>query len=421
MLTTLAGTNQPARVISAGDGPGVLVNRDETNQVFISPNAGFNATDVTASILDPLVGIPFDGQEDIYACVAGGVSVTVDYILGAQNWEPSPAQAAAQINALGLATSALQTTQQNTLVSGIGLPVNAAKEAGGILSTGIARPIGAAATTDVITTLPANLGGPNGVGLNHTWNELFNASFLVAPNNVPTNLFPAITLTKPGYFGFITVQCASAASTSPITELIMNWLDASGRLINQDHWFLCGFSGAAMQYTIEGPQKAAALVMTAVNFDTVGNSTLQITYGETTHHIARDDWRCLTQTSAGNIPISPSPVTGITGDPASLQLASGASPLLAANGSALIALPLYCGQIQVSLENNASASWAWGLNPIGQNNRPIATEKVSAVGFFQTPQLFNLGRLPYALSLSNGAGQPNDTWAITIVGVEYAS
>lgn len=109
-LFTIVGP-QPVRVIAAGDGPGVLVNRDLTNQAWTSTEQGFNAGDVTASIHDPLIGIPYDGDEDVYATVATGVSIQMDYMQNAQNWAPSPAQAAQQISALGLATAANQATQ----------------------------------------------------------------------------------------------------------------------------------------------------------------------------------------------------------------------------------------------------------------------------------------------------------------------
>jgi hypothetical protein len=102
-VTVVITGRQPVRVITAGDGPGVLVNRDTVNPVFTSVVQGFDWQDVTASVHDALIGLPYDGDSDLYATVQPGQSVVMDYMRNAKNWGPSPGQAAAQINALGLA------------------------------------------------------------------------------------------------------------------------------------------------------------------------------------------------------------------------------------------------------------------------------------------------------------------------------
>jgi hypothetical protein len=117
MTLTQVGSN-PVRVVDGDNVSGVLVNRDLVNIVYTGPSPNFNAGDPTASVHDPLVGIPYDGSEPVFAATAPGISVLMDFIANAQNWAPGPAQAAASISALGLATAANQNTQTTALNTG---------------------------------------------------------------------------------------------------------------------------------------------------------------------------------------------------------------------------------------------------------------------------------------------------------------
>ena len=113
---------QPNRVIMAGDGPGVLVNRDLINTVILGLSntiTGDNPNSV--SVLDPLVGIPFSGDTDIWAATITNAPVTVDYILGALAWNPSPGQQAAQLAAIAASTAATaaNTAATETAVAGV--------------------------------------------------------------------------------------------------------------------------------------------------------------------------------------------------------------------------------------------------------------------------------------------------------------
>jgi hypothetical protein len=105
LAITAVGPN-PSRVVTGGDGPGVLVNRDINNQALIGKDISITGQNINSySILDPLVGIPVSGDKDIYGCCLPGVqSLNLDWITGidAQNWQPSPGQAAEQISALGI-------------------------------------------------------------------------------------------------------------------------------------------------------------------------------------------------------------------------------------------------------------------------------------------------------------------------------
>jgi len=119
MAITSNITTKPVPVITAGDGPGVLVNRDPVNQVFVGPDTGiFGGNINSVSVLDPLVGIPFPGDTDLYAVAPPGVAsvMAVDYIVGAQNWSPSPQQVAAALQT-GIFTVGISLQPTSALTS----------------------------------------------------------------------------------------------------------------------------------------------------------------------------------------------------------------------------------------------------------------------------------------------------------------
>lgn len=92
-------TTKASPMVRAGDGPGVIVNRDLQNPILWSPDNSITSTDNNSfSILDPLVGLPVTGDIDIYGLAGNNaVSIIFDFIPGALNWNPSPVQIAEQI------------------------------------------------------------------------------------------------------------------------------------------------------------------------------------------------------------------------------------------------------------------------------------------------------------------------------------
>lgn len=122
MPLTNVGYN-PLVVVHAGT-PGVLVNRDLVNRVYVGTSVAiFDGNPAAASILDPLAAIPYDGMEDIYASTtAEGVSVYVDFLESALNWSPSALQVAEQLTENGIALNAgaviLSSPGNSTFTSG---------------------------------------------------------------------------------------------------------------------------------------------------------------------------------------------------------------------------------------------------------------------------------------------------------------
>ncbi len=97
-------TYEATRVVTAGDGPCVIVNRDLANSCYWSDSNTISPDNpATYSILDPLGAIPVSGNSDIYLCTPNsGTTVTVDVIRKGLNWAPSPVLQAEQIVANGV-------------------------------------------------------------------------------------------------------------------------------------------------------------------------------------------------------------------------------------------------------------------------------------------------------------------------------
>ena len=113
-LYTVPGTGFGQLIINSGDGPTMVINRDETVQLYIGDDNSVASKSGTGDIdiIDPLSYIVYSGVDSKYAIAATpGAEIQVDCVKGATNWAPSPAQAAQQIAALGLATASNQTTQ----------------------------------------------------------------------------------------------------------------------------------------------------------------------------------------------------------------------------------------------------------------------------------------------------------------------
>lgn len=111
----------------------LIANLDLTQTVYIAPaDAGRQvpdlSTDIARSQLVALQGIhvsarqdwfaynpPNDVYSDIYSDLYGGTVITLDVVADSTYWAPSPAQAAQQIQALGLMTEATgQAIQTST-------------------------------------------------------------------------------------------------------------------------------------------------------------------------------------------------------------------------------------------------------------------------------------------------------------------
>jgi hypothetical protein len=162
------GTANPFHLVYAGAaGQGAIVNLDLTNTIIVAQSEGEayqGLGNINNFVVGPLNYIVVDGSLDYWVIAQSG-SPLVDWMPGVTNWAPSPVQAAAQIIASGLATSANQVTQ-------IGQETTTATNTGTIATN-------TAATETAVTTVNTTLGNPaqNNTVVNPNPN-LFNGSIV---------------------------------------------------------------------------------------------------------------------------------------------------------------------------------------------------------------------------------------------------
>ncbi len=97
--------DKPVQIVSAGDPPTLLVNRDLSSQILTGPDSGLTGGNVNVyDVIDPLGSVLCDGAVDVWAMRAPG-STTVpaaNVMPHKQQWTPSPQQIAAQISLSGV-------------------------------------------------------------------------------------------------------------------------------------------------------------------------------------------------------------------------------------------------------------------------------------------------------------------------------
>ena len=137
-----------------------IANNDIANPVWIGESKSLRPNDPGSVQVAPLGSAPIDPSTTTYI-VTSGPTVQVFLFAGGGTWAPSPAQVAAQIALLGLATASNQGTQ-----------ITAANATNSVLGTGIAIPIGAAADSSVQSVnratqgINANHAGLDSMGVN---------------------------------------------------------------------------------------------------------------------------------------------------------------------------------------------------------------------------------------------------------------
>jgi hypothetical protein len=157
-LTQIPITTHPTQGLpSLGDVSVTLYNQDITNLVWVSYQQWFSPGSGNSIPIQPLTSITISARKAIYvASTVTGVASLLVLPEGSQA-NPSPAQIAAQINALGLATLAQQITQQTVIptnISTTGVPLLNLQS---VLAFGVALPATAAAGSSVRFPAVGNL------------------------------------------------------------------------------------------------------------------------------------------------------------------------------------------------------------------------------------------------------------------------
>lgn len=125
-LTVTLSSTVPTMIFPQQRGVSVcLANQDITNPVTIGRLPNFAQGASNTATIPPLGSITVDGSKTLWGLAPAGTAPLL-VMPGGGQWAPSPAQVAAQISALGLATFAEQVAQNSAIptnIFGTGVPL----------------------------------------------------------------------------------------------------------------------------------------------------------------------------------------------------------------------------------------------------------------------------------------------------------
>lgn len=261
------GPKLPVPVVNAVPGQTVtLANQDLVNNVTISRNNNVAG----GAVIPPLGSVTVAMDKTIWGTAPAG-TLPLLVFPGGGNWAPSPAQVAAQINALGLAKD---TTLQGT-TSAVNAPAfGPAKDTTVNL---VNTTLGAPAQDSIRTAIPNNIAITGVPALNlKSATQAANAQSIAAG---ATFTPAAITgINQPAYNLHLTAT-AGASSTKPWYTVTVKWIDtASGFIVQFDQFtaFMSSVSNA-LSTVIYGPADADQMQIAITNNDTVA-MTLNTAY-----------------------------------------------------------------------------------------------------------------------------------------------
>lgn len=350
MAIITIGTVTPVLLYPATGEVVLIANRDITNSIIVGPDPGmFNPQGSSGQIqflnvtqIDPLSFSVFDGSDPVYGISLAG-NVQVQVTAGSTYWSPSPAQVAAQINALGLMKD---TTGQliNTTTGGTTSAVN---------STNLS--VIAQTSGDTIANEIAVAGVP---AINKkTTTQAANGQAIAAG---ATATLTAITnINQPAYNLHFTAT-AGASSTKPWYTVVLKWVDtASGFTVQTDAFtfFMSGTSNV-MSGVIYGPTDADQLQISVTNNDTVAmtlNTAFFILSSRSnyTTDYCYQFWTTASMPSVPTFQLGPS-----TPLPTQKVLFSvNRSVGIGVTTSPDYALPVFSGQVAIHTDGTGSNNW----------------------------------------------------------------
>lgn len=341
----------------------LLVNPDIVNQIFIGNDVGSQFIPIP-----PLGSVTLGGtKQDIWVSTNGGnYSVQAFALPEGTNWTPSPAQVAAQIQALGLATSANQGTQINhesniDVATGNANLFLGGNVAGALTSTpnkSISQDMlhaNAGVTSEIAALLASGnpAGAMGGIPLLRFTNKLGNANNqnIAALSSVPLIAF--VPTNQPSYECTFVASLPAAAGTIPFVQLTLQWNDASTGMVNDTEEFIItsgnGPANAITTY-LSGPVRGDELSVIAFNLDPAQALTLTWVINGTSHVFERD--RLVQPNYAPTAPVGQ---TNPAGSPQA-GLIAAISPIVAALATSTRLLASYNGRIGLNINARGQAN-----------------------------------------------------------------
>lgn len=256
----------------------------------------------------------------------------------------------------------------------------------------------------------------SGTALVHQSNTLLgpNLTFTVGPG---ADVLHQVDIFRPGYLFAINITCPVGTAV-PFADVQFLWQDPT-TAVNLDFqdWVIPATQSGKYPITAQGPVRGPHLDIFVNNLDSVQTMTVTMTLLDTTHAIARDDWRAL---PGGVIPgFARPPIDKMWYN----QLFGSTTLNLPATSTNNFLLPLYAGQAWFTWSANGVAGSDIAINVINATGAAASFysyPQTAATGQIIAPFPITLPRYPCILSLIN-AGTAATTFAGSLVAQEYAS
>jgi len=363
-VTSFARQIMPAM----GDVGVTVYNEDLTNVVWVSRSPSFAPNAGNAAPVQPLTAASFNARKALYA-VTAGPTIVVSILGESENVSPSPAQIAAQISALGLATEATQLGQNNNIPNNIG-------------SVGTPLRGGSA----IIYNTSGNLNAGANIDLGNQ------------------------TTIRVSYEAFLSLVDNAAGTINRTVKVNIIFKDSvSGQIVDQVNFniFPAAFGNAARQILITGPMSGNQIDVVLTN-----NDTAQIAYVFMlldTGRVYNHDHRFIGLTN----PLA----TGQTG--ASFDTPGGliidTAPSIASGATAIRQLGMYNGMVNIHMASPGSNAGVWTVTSLDDQ----ATNDGTVFGRVLTPPpthdmaSFAMPKASCTLSIKNN-GASTTTFPTTI-------
>lgn len=332
----------------------MLVNPDIVNNIYIGNDPGSQVIAVPA-----LGSVTLDASKhDIWVSTNGGTFTVNAYLMpNGSNWVPSPAQVAAQINALGLAKDTTLVTN-NTLTSTINTTLGTPPQKSDVnqVNTTLGIP---SQTADVIGLTT------NGIPPLRGTDNLGTATAQTIATGVNATLVSGLSITKPGFEAVFQLNLPAAAGTVPFAVLQVLWQDSNtGLQVGSKQYILTSGNGPSnvLTYYLSGPCRGNQIVLKLRNQDPAQTLTVTWAFNQTSHTYLTD--RLLQATYAATAPIT---FTNPNGNP-SKGLLFSSTPSIGPNANVSRLCAASNAKVKLMLDNTVQANAA-----AVQINTPSAT------------------------------------------------
>lgn len=266
------------------------------------------------------------------------------------------------------------------------------------------------------TIATGNPGGtPGGTPVLHGHSHLFSvANQVVATlgSYTPAN----ITFAKQSYIMRVTAQMSGVSAVTPTVKVNMQWRSSAtgASVVDQQLWYLPAGGASGLRTNFRGPVMGDTLNVTFSNGDAADTVTLNIDIYEASFPANRHDAR-------SNGAVASNGATAIQAQVPSLVIAND-NFNVPAGSSVLKNLPLYAGQANVWINQNAAAGAQMAIVPFGIYDgpgfQPIVSMDWTAAAHQLVGVVFPRGYCQAQFTNGGGVAVPA---SLVITALEYAS